>query len=227
MEVGLYPSYNFSVLLLTIYFTNAQHFSHTWETFLDCTNIQSLPIALNVPYKNLFSGKQSLRNFSIFMNIWLCQHFEREIMKIFHANFYKIIWNDNFSYYLTIKWKTKFKTIFGQFAEYLNFCHNLWKIQCIEISLGRERSFILCEANTNKRLWTLFKGNCRKVWLERRQLFTSKFWLCTQFFKNGKSFASVVEDLSNEDVIIFPLIVLFAFVVFCELKSDLSYTLRQ
>lgn len=45
--------------------------------------------------------------------------------------------------------------------------------------------------------------------------------------QNGKSFASVVEDLSNEDVIIFPLIVLFAFVVFCELKSDLSYTLRQ
>lgn len=32
--------------------------------------------------------------------------------------------------------------------------------------------------------------------------------------QNGKFSASVVEDLSNEDVIIFPLIVLFAFVFF-------------
>lgn len=45
--------------------------------------------------------------------------------------------------------------------------------------------------------------------------------------QDGKSFASVVEDLRNGDVIILPLIVSFSFAFFHELKPDLSYTLRK
>lgn len=43
--------------------------------------------------------------------------------------------------------------------------------------------------------------------------------------QDGKFSASVVEDLRNEDIIL-PLIVLFSFAFYCELKPDLSYTLR-
>lgn len=40
--------------------------------------------------------------------------------------------------------------------------------------------------------------------------------------QDGKSSASVVEDLRNEYVILLPLRVLFSFAFFCELKPDLS-----
>lgn len=64
-------------------------------------------------------------------------------------------------------------------------------------------------------------------WKENNCLQESFHHALTSSSQDGKSFASVVEDLRNEDVIFLPLIVSFSFAFFHELKPDLSYTLRK
>lgn len=119
------------------------------------------------------------------------------------------------------------KQFLGNLLRIRIFVTTCEKFNILKFLLGEKRNLFYVKIIQIRNYEHYLKAIVEKSdWKENHCLQESFNRALSSSSQDGKSSASVVEDLRNEGVIILPLIVLFLFAFFGELKPDLSYILR-